>query len=315
MNGQLILKDIGVPANKETWLEFRRHGIGASEIAIVCGLNPYKSSLQLWAEKTNKIEREFDEDAPLLRFGQLNEGLVRELTGAKLKKPITPVNALYAHPAIEWALASPDAWLLGEKEEIEACAELKTATGKSSHLWTEDHGPEIYECQLQWQLGVLGLPEGYLSCMVGGDPRDIRTSRHKADEAAFAAMVTCGQQFMEHVKADLPPDPGPGDSRLVRELVSKQKREKSRTLSGDEVSTVETAMLEIKSLKEQIKQINSVLKSLKDQNSVWENRVLAALGNAEFGILPDGREVAAKVVTVEPYMNKGYSYVRLNLPK
>lgn len=42
--------------NKEEWLKWRSTGLGGSDVATICGLNKYKSPLQLWLEKTGQVE-------------------------------------------------------------------------------------------------------------------------------------------------------------------------------------------------------------------------------------------------------------------
>ena len=43
------------------WLEVRRKGIGSSDCAAACGLNPYMSMLELWMIKTGRIQHNMDE--------------------------------------------------------------------------------------------------------------------------------------------------------------------------------------------------------------------------------------------------------------
>ena len=39
---------------REDWLAVRKQGIGSSDAAAAVGLNPYKSKLELWLEKTGR---------------------------------------------------------------------------------------------------------------------------------------------------------------------------------------------------------------------------------------------------------------------
>lgn len=41
---------------RDAWLQERTKGIGGSDVATVLGLNPYKTPLSLWEEKTGKAE-------------------------------------------------------------------------------------------------------------------------------------------------------------------------------------------------------------------------------------------------------------------
>jgi predicted phage-related endonuclease len=40
--------------SRTDWLNVRKRGIGSSDAATAIGLNPYKSQLELWLEKTNR---------------------------------------------------------------------------------------------------------------------------------------------------------------------------------------------------------------------------------------------------------------------
>jgi len=43
------------------WLEVRRKGIGSSDCAAACGLNPYMSMLELWMIKTGRIQQSIED--------------------------------------------------------------------------------------------------------------------------------------------------------------------------------------------------------------------------------------------------------------
>ncbi len=43
---------VKAPQRSPEWLELRRQGLGASDMAAVMGVSPYKTPYQLWAEKT-----------------------------------------------------------------------------------------------------------------------------------------------------------------------------------------------------------------------------------------------------------------------
>ena len=40
------------------WLKGRQTGIGGSEIAAICGLNRYKTPMQIWEAKVNPVQDE-----------------------------------------------------------------------------------------------------------------------------------------------------------------------------------------------------------------------------------------------------------------
>ena len=42
--------------DRDAWLDVRSHGIGGSDASVIVGLNPWKSLVSLWMEKTGQIE-------------------------------------------------------------------------------------------------------------------------------------------------------------------------------------------------------------------------------------------------------------------
>ena len=85
---------------KKAWLSIRQKGIGASDAAAAIGLNPFKSQLELWMEKTSRSDASLpdDLDSSPLYWGEVLEPIVakryQEKTGRKVKR----VNAVLQHP-------------------------------------------------------------------------------------------------------------------------------------------------------------------------------------------------------------------------
>ena len=49
---------------REDWLEERKKGIGGSDAATILGLNPYKTTIELWEEKTGRKDAPDISDKP-----------------------------------------------------------------------------------------------------------------------------------------------------------------------------------------------------------------------------------------------------------
>lgn len=60
----------------EDWLAERRKGIGGSDIATILGLNKWKSPLQLFLEKTGKVQAEDLSDKEVIYWGNVLEDVV-----------------------------------------------------------------------------------------------------------------------------------------------------------------------------------------------------------------------------------------------
>ena len=66
--------------NRDQWLDIRRSGIGSSDAAAAVGLNPYKSQLELWMEKTGRggalPQLDPNDEASPMYWGTLLEPIV-----------------------------------------------------------------------------------------------------------------------------------------------------------------------------------------------------------------------------------------------
>ena len=63
----------------EEWLKARKTGIGGSDIAAILGLSPYRTPVDVWAEKTGRATAQ--DETLQMRFGRYAEEFVaREYT-------------------------------------------------------------------------------------------------------------------------------------------------------------------------------------------------------------------------------------------
>lgn len=137
--------------NREEWLEKRKNYIGGSDASAVIGMNPYKSNIELWEEKTGLVVPEDISDKPYVKFGHDAEPLMRELF--KLDFPEYEVfyeeNNLYLNDKYPWGHYSADGWLKDEKGRF-GLYEGKTTNilqSMQKEKW-RDKLPENYYVQL-----------------------------------------------------------------------------------------------------------------------------------------------------------------------
>jgi len=104
---------------REDWLQIRKQGIGSSDAAAAVGLNPYKSQLELWMEKTGrdaglpKADPQ-DEESPMY-WGNVLEPIVAWHYSKRTKNKVRRINAVLQHPDPElpWMLANIDREVIG----------------------------------------------------------------------------------------------------------------------------------------------------------------------------------------------------------
>lgn len=157
---------VRVPGHQGTpaWLDARRDVIGSSDIPVITGSSPFRSTslVDLWAVKTRQVDHdeptrdddteERREDEERYWFGHALEPVIADryqlVTGRRVRR----ANDLRRHPVHGWVGASLDREVIGERRIVE----IKWVPNRR---WATD-GPEpvppYVQDQVQWQLAVTG---------------------------------------------------------------------------------------------------------------------------------------------------------------
>lgn len=156
------------PKDRAEWLEVRKSGIGASEVAAVVGLSPWDTPFSLWLKKTGQIPPEPENVA--MRLGHLLEPVVVQLwedrTGWKAVKA-SAKDIIYQDPEHPWRKVTPDriAYEVGtEGKRSKTLLEIKT----SSMDFDPDDLPSYYLAQCQYQMHVTQIHVCYLCWLTNG---------------------------------------------------------------------------------------------------------------------------------------------------
>lgn len=119
--------EMKILSSREEWLEVRSHYIGGSDASAVIGLNPYKTNLELWQEKTGLVQPEDISDKPYVKYGTQAEMHLRGLF--RLDFPEYQVdyieNNLWLNDKYPFAHASLDGWLT-DQDGRQGILEIKT---------------------------------------------------------------------------------------------------------------------------------------------------------------------------------------------
>lgn len=189
----------------QDWLEIRKQGIGSSDAATACGLNPYMSMLELWLIKTGRqtqsIEDESSGVAPLY-WGKQLEPLVAEFYSMHTNNKVRRVNAVLQHPDPEkyFMLANLDYSVVGS-EEVQIL-ECKTAGEHGAKLW-RDGVPLYVLCQVQHQLAVTGKQAAHVCVLLCG--HETKIFKVIRSESVIQHIVNAERYFWECVENDTPP--------------------------------------------------------------------------------------------------------------
>lgn len=184
--------------NRDDWLEFRKKGIGGSDASAVVGLNPYKSALALWLDKTGQPS-EIDNEA--IRIGNDMENYVAErfceATGKKVRKS----NFMYQSAEYPFMQANLDRVVCGENAGLEC----KTTSAYAKSDFENGQIPLTYYVQCMHYMSVMGYDKMYLAVLVLGIAFYWFTIERSEDE--ITALIESEKTFWnEYVLKNKQPD-------------------------------------------------------------------------------------------------------------
>lgn len=209
----------------EAWHEWRAQGIGASEIAVVLGLSPWKSAYQLWMEKTGQAPR-FAGNAATRR-GQALEDEALDALSAHLKGAELVRGETLKHPTAP-LLASLDA------RHGVAVFDAK-CPGDRQYEAMKDGIPPYYEAQLQQQALVCsanGIAVEKMGLWVYHPEHGGYLLTTTPDQEWRDRILKAAREFWDRVEMMVWPEDE--TARLVRELIALKQAEADARAAREE---------------------------------------------------------------------------------
>lgn len=252
----------------DVWLEWRRKGIGGSDASVVCGINRYKSPMELWLDKTGQLPcRESGEAA---YWGTQLEALVREEFTKRTGIEVQQVYQLLQSEAYPFMLANLDGMCI-HPEYGECGFEAKTASAYKTGEW-EDTIPDEYQLQIQHYMAVTGYKGFYIAVLIGGNT--FRWRFVERDEELIAMLIELESEFWHLVENNIPPalDGSETSAKFLAERFQ-------GSIPASRISLAETALELVHKYKDACEQLETVTQ----QKQESENLLKQMLGSNEIG--------------------------------
>lgn len=265
--------------SRADWLEVRRTGIGGSDAAAAVGLNPYKSQLELWLEKTGR-----DADLPKpdpndttepIYWGTLLEPIVAAAYTQQTGRRVRKVNAVLRHPTIPFMLANLDREVVGVPDVH--ILECKTAGEFGARHW-QDGVPEYVQLQVQHQLAVTGKRVADVAVLLCG--QQLAVYRIERDDELIARLIPLEAQFWHYVETDTPP-PGDGSESADRALRCLYPRDSGGTVDFSDDRQLSATFADLIAVREQIEALEVAAAKLKQA-------IQTAMGDASRALFDTG---------------------------
>lgn len=218
MNANVLVSTVGM--SNEVWREFRKKGIGGSDVSAIAGLNKYRSPISVWLEKTGQYEPE--EPGESAYWGTLLEEVVAKEFSTRTGLKVQRRNAILQHPQYPFMIANLDRVIV-DKERGQGILECKTAGEFMAGAWEDEKIPDSYMLQVQHYLAVTGLAYAYIAVLIGGNK-----FKHKLierDEEIIEHLIKIESDFWSMVEKGIPPemDGSESSTNLLKSLYPESK--------------------------------------------------------------------------------------------
>ena len=198
---------------EKEWLEFRKSGLGGSDAASVLGYSPFKSTYELWAEKSQLIEPEDISNREAVEWGKRLEDVVaQKFADEHSELDIKNFTYCYVSNEYPFMFASLDR-VATDADGNKYVVEIKT-TNAFGDDWA-DGVPIYYEAQVYHYLAVTGFKGAYVACLTGGNK--YQEYYITAQESVIDYTVECEKAFWQQVINGIEPalTPNGNDARAL----------------------------------------------------------------------------------------------------
>lgn len=267
MKGKIIMT-VSEMQDRAKWLALRNKGIGGSDIAVIVGMNNWKSPFQLWAEKTGETAQEDLSDNEFIYWGNVLEEAVAnrfcELTGKTVRRC-----GMLQDEVVPYFLANVDRLVVGEQAGLE----IKTTSSFKRKEWDEDKLPDSYYLQCQWYMGITGFPKWYIAVLIGGNKFIWKEIPRNEDD--IAAIRQAGMEFWDKVQTHTMPELDGSDS-CGKILSEKFNRVEDNTVMLPSIASQYITRID---------ELDATEKVVSAEKEKLKNELKLLLGNAEHGVI------------------------------
>lgn len=154
MSAKVLVSTENMPY--EDWLEYRKRGIGGSDASVVCGINRYRSPVELWMNKTGKLQD--GEAGEAAYWGTQLESLVRAEFTKRTGIEVQQVNQLLQSEEYPFMLTDLDG-ICEHPDYGTVIFEAKTASAYKAGEWEIPFQTSICaRSSITWRLPAIREP-------------------------------------------------------------------------------------------------------------------------------------------------------------
>ena len=297
--------------SRDEWLDVRRQGIGSSDAAAAVGLSPYKSPLELWAEKTGQAsfpQPDPQDDSQPMYWGTLLEPIVAAHYTRRTGRRVRRVNAVLQHPEHPWMLANLDREVTGS-DEVQIL-ECKTAGINGARLWKAGV-PEYVQLQVMHQLAVIGKQAADVIVLIGG--QELQIHRIDRDEGVIRQLIELEAGFWRCVQERKAPS-ADGSASAQRALQALYAQDSGETLDLTQDTEMGNTFSDLQAIRQRIQDFElqeARLRQRIEQRMGDASKALFETGEVTYRKAKDSVVLDSKRLLAEqPSLKDAYPMVR-----
>ena len=189
--------------NKQEWLRERKNYLGGTDLAAICGLNPYRTALDVYLDKTSK-DIAYETNSAM-HWGTLLEDVIAEeygrVRGCRIEKPSAPI----IHSKYKFLGVNIDRWVISTNSPY--ILECKTAGFTKAKEWGDsgtDQVPESYLIQCAYYASICDVLKVDIAVLIGG--QDFRIYTYERNKDLEEKLIKIAYNFWHnHIEKRIPP--------------------------------------------------------------------------------------------------------------
>lgn len=262
------------PTQREAWLDWRRDGLGGSDVAAILGLSPFAGPWDVYLSKVQAVD---GGDSNAMARGRHFERAIAEWAADELQLGELEEGAPAADAEEPWIRGTPDFYLIPLDRHTDKEAqglECKSTRYLDPDQWGEpgtDKIPISYRIQVAWYMRIAGLPRWHVAVWSTLQDRLELYLVERDFEIEQRLVERAGNWWRRHVVNKEPPALD-GSAEAGRYLRTQHPKAGDVMLQADP---------EIEKIASRIRELQQVEKLAQAERKELENRVKAEIGDAK----------------------------------
>lgn len=292
-----ICELVALPDTPE-WVAARGTGIGASEAADILGIygTPYE-----WFMRRKGLMPPREETLPM-RLGKAIQPFVIDEYCRATGEDVGP-ERMYRSVAWPWMLATPDGNVIRQRKGIEAKSMGGWRARRELGPEGSDQIPEAYVVQAHHQMAVCGFDSVDFPVIVEGGLVFFTVPR---DEDLIEMIVEETNLAWQRLQSGVAPEPdfeNPRTHDALKAVYRAVKKGETVQLTADVIAKWDAAKL-----------MDKEASALAKASDLLKARIIAAMGNAEFGEFA-GRRIKRSLIKIPARTQDAYEFVKISEPR